>query len=782
MDACGNVKPTRSTEAILRASASTVFENSSWTSLGPDGGDVVDVAIDPLNTSRIFAVTGIPYFSDDAGENWYVLDGLSSISSGEITSIEINNNGVMLAGGLYNSGIVFRSDDEGNSWTTHYIPLNRYIYDITFDPNNQNIAYLGMSTSTTSSADLLKSSDAGLSWTVIDLESVLEDGFTVIDVLVDPDNSQNIYAICFASLSMSSKIIASFDGGDNWTNITGSLPTNRFFNQLAIADGNLFLAGGHKFSGLYLGVYKTQDNGANWDNISITFPEKVSNCILIDPLDHNKIYVGSGGDGVYFTNDGGASWNFNCSGVTETGTLECLAFDPENSQIIYAGLKSFAVCKSTDASLNWEYANKGIASLTLTDIEVNTLNTEMILASYEAENSGGCYLSNDGGNSWENINSLPTTRYSQVAFGSDGTMYAISSGPSNIADEGLYKSIDGGNTWESLGPNFSPYMDTQIRALRTSASNPDLLFIGGNNYAYQGKESIIYRSVDGGMNWEETYRGLEYERFVFLHIDPNSDDQIIYSAYRSYSRGGFLKSIDEGVTWMPINLGIPAGVRSYSAIISDPQNSDILYGGVGGYYSGEVGLLYSSDNAGVSWEFANLDFNSACCIIDIVISPNNSGVIYLATTQKGVYLSTDTASSWNPYNEGLPATKLTGFSKPFLKNNVWQLCASTYTNSAYIADVFIPDPVDILVFPEQDVEFNIYPNPSAGMFMIYSKRTISEQLEVSLIDSQGNVVYRSSQYIGANNEIRIDLDLSPGLYFLRMIHQGKIHARKLLVI
>jgi len=768
MDNDGHVQRGQFTRSIEQASVANISDSYEWTSLGPAGGDVVDIAVDLLNSSRIFAAAGIPYVSEDGGSNWLIMENLSSIASGQITCIEANTNDVILAGGWYNYGKVYRSADGGINWSSVNLPINTYILDACFDPSDPDIAYLALPTNGSSSRVLLKSINAGSNWTALDLISALPNGFDLINIIVDPDNGQNLYGIGTSGFS-DALVVASSDGGTSWTNISGNLPQGKPYNRLAMANGKLYMAGGQLFGGQSVGVYVTEDNGGSWQNISSSFPVKVSNFILIDPDNHDKLYVGSEGDGIYYSNDGGTNWNFDGTGAGENGSARVLAFEPGNSQVIYAGFLSLAVCKSTDAALNWEYANTGIATLLLNDIEVNPADPNKMFVSFEGENSGGCYMSNDGGQIWELVTDLPATRYSQVTYGADGSMYAWSNGPTTVAAEGLYKSTDGGLIWENTGPNIGSVFETQIFALCASETDPDYLLIGGNNFGANGWESMIYRTIDGGENWVNTYMGPTNDSFKYLSIDPNSEDEITYAAYKSESQGGFLKSIDGGVNWVPAMIGVPVGTKWCSVITVDPDNSDILYGGIGGY-GFMPGSIFRSEHGGDLWEYANLELgtNNYAKITDIVLSPDNSGVIYAATSSNGVYLTSDTANSWSQSNDNLPASYITGLSKPFLIDEIWTLCASSYTNSAFITDIFIPEPVGIYADQQDNSFYKVYPNPSSGRIAIEMDKTVLGPAEVRIYNKQGQTVYEAMFQVKDENIIHLDLDLPAGIWILNI--------------
>ena len=456
---------------------------------------------------------------------------------------------------------------------------------------------------------IIKSINQGDNWTYFNLASVLPVGYSVVNLTLDPDDNQILFAIGNEGIS-NAKVAATFDGGVTWENRTGNLPTGKPLNHLAIAEQNVFIAGGQLFGSQVVGVYKSTDYGQSWQNISTSFPNKVSNFILIDPTDPNKMYSASEGDGVYYTLNGGLTWNYNTNGAGNNGAARCLIFEPGNTDVIYAGFLSLGVCKSSDGAISWELANKGIATLITDDIEVNPMNPMQILVAFEAENSGGCYLSNDGGETWQLVEGLPGTRFSQVTFGSDEALYAWSNGPSSIAPEGLYKSTDGGTVWENKGPNIGGLFETEIWGLTASATSPDLIFIGGNNFGANGWESMVYRTTNGGDDWENVYMGPEFNSFKYVFIDPNSNDQVIYASYANQTdHAGFIKSIDGGSTWVDMNNGIPSVNKWSGAIVCEPGNSDVLYGGVGGY--GDMNAtVYKSIDGGSTWTATSLSLGN----------------------------------------------------------------------------------------------------------------------------------------------------------------------------
>jgi len=750
-----------------------------WTPVGPFGGDVVDLAIDPQNTDNIFAAAGLPFVSADGGDNWTMLSALAGISSNNINTFAALLDGTIFATGMYTFGKVFRSTNGGTAWHTRNIPVNSNGWCLATDPGDSSTIYVGLASNISSSVNkvIVRSTDAGTTWTAFDMTSVLPVGWSVIHICVDPADNQTIFAVANSGIS-DAKIVATFDGGATWQNRTANLPSGIPYNAVAIAGQKVFVAGGQLFGSQYMGIYQSTDSGLSWTNISSTFPNKVSNDILIDETDSDLMYVATEGDGIYYSTDGGVTWNFDASGAGETGAARCLAMKPGEPDHLYAGFLSLALCRSEDSGLTWEYANSGIATLQVNDIEINPLDIQEVLVSFEAENSGGCYFSNDGGTTWELVTGLPGTRYSQVAFGADGTMYTWSNGPSTVAQEGLYKSTDGGVSWINTGPNIGPQFETQIFALAASKTDPDLIFIGGNNFGLNGWAPVIYRSSDGGQTWINTYTGsaVDYYSIRFLFIDPSSDDEFIYAAYKSEVQGGFLKSTDGGDTWSEIGATIPKTYKWGGAIVCRMDKPDNLIAGCGGY--GNTGTIFLSGDGGISWTATDLTLGTYSKITDILMHPLDQEVVYCATTQNGVYLSEDGGETWTDANDGLSSSNITAFSNPFQTNTSWYCYAASFTNSAFRTE--LTDPWVYIPEAEKNPGIGVFPNPTDGLFRIkVPDEDDIQKVEISDVTGK-RLLTITKQYPDKFNPW-VSVELPSGVYLVWIYQKEQITTEKLII-
>jgi len=170
-------------------------------------------------------------------------------------------------------------------------------------------------------------------------------------------------------------------------------------------------------------------------------------------------------------------------------------------------------------------------------------------------------------------------------------------------------------------------------------------------------------------------------RVNVIAIDPNNDNTIYIGA----PAGGIWKSINKGATWTPLIDDLPQiGV---SGIAIDPKNSNIIYISTGDDDSSDsysIGVLKSTDG-GTTWAKTGLEFtNSSTTSNDIYIDPNNSNILWIATSV-GVYKTTNAGVSWTKtLNGNIKDIKL----KPGDSNIVYAVTSTAFYKSTNAGNSF----------------------------------------------------------------------------------------------
>jgi photosystem II stability/assembly factor-like uncharacterized protein len=269
---------------------------------------------------------------------------------------------------------------------------------------------------------------------------------------------------------------------------------------IAPADANLVWVGtgennNRQSSSWGDGVYKSADGGRTWKNMGLGQTRQIAR-ILVDPVDHDVVYVAAVGDlwksggerGVYKTTDGGLTWSQVLQNGAETGAID-LVMDPTNNKVLYAALyqrrrsvwgfngggPGSGLWKSTDAGRTWSQLTKGlpVGPLGRIGIDVFRQNPNILYARIEHEKESGVYRSDDAGATWTKASPVnPRPMYfSQIRIdpANENRLYMLGTS--------LHVSEDGGKTWKDDGARN---IHVDHHAMWINPNNPDHLIIGND--------------------------------------------------------------------------------------------------------------------------------------------------------------------------------------------------------------------------------------------------------------------------------------------------------------
>ncbi len=205
-----------------------------------------------------------------------------------------------------------------------------------------------------------------------------------------------------------------------------------------------------------------------------------------------------------------------------SGRISCIAVHPEDGQTWVIGVASGGVWKTTNAGTTWTavFQNEGAYSIGALVIDPKKPNTIWV-GTGEANNQrsvgygDGIYRSDDGGKSWRNLGLKASEQIGRIAIDprDSNVVYAAAYGPlwSPGGDRGLYKTTDGGANWNRI-LNISE--NTGISDVAIDPSNPDVLLAVAHQrrrhvwtLIHGGPESGLHKSADAGKTWRRV-RGI----------------------------------------------------------------------------------------------------------------------------------------------------------------------------------------------------------------------------------------------------------------------------------
>ena len=323
-----------------------------------------------------------------------------------------------------------------------------------------------------------------------------------------------------------------------------------------IAD---FAVNPENHSEIYVGVaagnvWKTMNNGTTWTPVFDKYGAYSIGCLKMDPSNLSVIWVGTGennhqrqlgyGDGVYKSEDGGASWKN--MGLKESRQIGMIAIDPRNTDIVYVAAEGSIWGPGGDRGL-YKTVDGGKTWNKVLDISENTGINNIVL---------------DPRN--------PDLLYSTSEQRRRHVFTKIGGGP----ESAVYRSKDAGKTWDKI-MNGLPTVDIGGMGLAISPVNPDVLYI---IMEAAGASSGFYRTTNRGASWEKmSSYSSSGQYFNEIFCDPKNVDKV-------YSTETVSKvTLDAGKTWT--NVGNNQRHVDDHAIWIDPTNTKHFYiGGDGGVY------------------------------------------------------------------------------------------------------------------------------------------------------------------------------------------------------
>ena len=236
---------------------------------------------------------------------------------------------------------------------------------------------------------------------------------------------------------------------------------------------------------------------------------------------------------------------------------------------------------------------------------------------YFGSTGGGVWKTENGGGKWKNV--------SDGFFGGSIGAVAVSSWDPNIIyvgtgektvrgnvsmGNGMWKSTDAGRSWTHIGLADS----RRIPRVRIHPQNPDIVYAAVMGHLFGPNEQRgVFRSVDGGQNWEKVLYVNDEVGAVDLVMDPTNPRILYASTWRvirrpySLESGGegskLWKSTDGGDNWTSLseNKGLPKPPLGISGITVSRSNPDNLYAII----EAEDGGVFRSKDGGDTWQRSN---------------------------------------------------------------------------------------------------------------------------------------------------------------------------------
>lgn len=402
------------------------------------------------------------------------------------------------------------------------------------------------------------------------------------------------------------ELYASRDGGRSWDNPRGGIPFPGYVVDTLTIDarGRLWAACWGLWGGGVIAV--SADHGVTWSRRDAGM-ETVSIRALANDPQNPEIVIAGGLEGVYHSSDDGRTW----AKLSDHTNVESLAIDPRLSDRIYVGTWRQA-WRTDDGGKTWKHIEKGMV-----------LDTDIFAINLDAKNPdniwiatcGWVYNSPDRGDNW--------TRY-RDGF-NNRRIHAVEYDPSNPSCiyagsvGGLYRTADSGKSWQLISDE-----NLVVNAIAIHPERPHRIILGTEGDG-------IYLSQDQGKSFARSNRGLYNVKVTALVPDGRVPNRLYAAVMSGGAASGVYRSLDGGRNWDRLNRTPLPEVLS----LVQQDNLDMRF--VAGT---ERGFFWSRD--GIDWTQARpLDVPIR---VDKVL-PYNAMRLFAATSE-GVFTSRDSGRSW----------------------------------------------------------------------------------------------------------------------------------------
>lgn len=276
------------------------------------------------------------------------------------------------------------------------------------------------------------------------------------------------------------------------------------------------------------------------------------------------------------------------------GRISDLAFNPNNKNEFFVTVASGGVWKTTNNGITFIPVFNSEGSFSIGCIAIDPNNPFVVWVGTGENNSqrsvswgDGIYKSTDGGATWKNVGLKKSEHIGKIVINpqNSNVVYVAAQGPlwGPGGDRGLYKTTDGGTTWEAV---LTISENTGVTDVVMDPRNPDVLYCA----SYQrrrhvwtlingGPEAAIYKTNDGGKNWEKLSNGLPKGDLgrIGLGISPANPDYIYAIIEAPDGKGGIYRSTNRGASWEKMNSWYSGSAQYYHEVFCDPKNPNRVF-------------------------------------------------------------------------------------------------------------------------------------------------------------------------------------------------------------
>lgn len=629
---CLGVSPSNTNIIYAGMETGGIFKSTdkglSWLPVSYDYaiGSIQDIKVDPNNSDIVYISRGAEvYKTTDGGTIWSLIHTATDV----VEQFWINTANTNIIFAATKNGL-YKTTDAGTTWTLNFAGQ---IYDIESKPGSNDILYISKLNPTEIRPEIFKSTNAGNTWTLMDVgfykpSNLSQASVNGCKIGVTPADPNRIYA----------GIVASGKTGDNgWIGIYYSLDEGATWQEDSGFDGAPYATGNNVNTNWYVAGYS---NGYHQGFYNFDIDVSHSNA--------DRLWIGT----IWFCESGNKGGSIEY--IRGTRSLEMHAdiqdIDVVGSDIWIAsdgGINySNDECQTTEVRMNGITASDfwGFGQGWNDDIWVGGRYHNGNAAFHENYGIGNSVFLGGAEAPTGYVNQLENRKTYFSDIGDKRISTSLTDPPQGIANLGMYPT--------QAYFHFS-YSEVEW--------DPRYA-----NHVYVGKDNMLYKSIDGGVNFDSiyTFPG-DIRRYEISRDNP---DYIYAIVYHSYWDWQIHLSTDAGQSFTPISKpSYNGGSWRNLSFTLNPFDKDEIW--LASNSSSNGNKIYSSIDAGNTWTNRYTTELVDQKIKDMIYQASDGGdKIYIMTNDNFYYYDT-TLGEYVSYNQGLPLEHKGFMILPFYRDN-----------------------------------------------------------------------------------------------------------------
>ena len=299
---------------------------------------------------------------------------------------------------------------------------------------------------------------------------------------------------------------------------------------------------------------------------------------------NHRLYVGTIGEGLWRSLDGGATFARACDGMFVECHIRALTIHPKDDRVLYLGSEQ-GLFRSDDGADRWTQVDSPLNSLQIWSILVLPATPEMILV-------GTC--------------------------------------PSRI-----FRSGDGGRTWKEADARIRQdcprIIHARVTSFCVSPTDPQTVWAG---VEIDG----LYRSRDAGVSWRAVGTGLSSQD---IHALAAVGGKLIATTNNDVNI-----SLDRGDNWQPLNLRATLPLPYFRGLAQQSRHPEVLFLGNGDGPPATTGLVARSTDGGANWQTTQMPGRANSTMWNFAVHASDPELVYASSVSGQVYRSTDAGAIW----------------------------------------------------------------------------------------------------------------------------------------